>query len=130
MFFFFAIIFQFASFFIKNKVLFSSIYYVVIWAFLPLAILLPVELVLYRILIANTINFYVYVFLLAYAVWLIQRLLKGIFVIFDTRPSVVYLMSSVITITVIAVILFYLQFKDSAIYYIINAVKQYKFISS
>lgn len=130
MFFFFAIIFQFASFFIKNKVLFSSIYYVVIWAFLPLAILLPVELVLYRILIANTINFYVYVFLLAYAVWLIQRLLKGIFVIFDTRPSVVYLMSSVITITVIAVILFYFQFKDSAIYYIINAVKQYKFISS
>lgn len=129
MFFFFSIIFQFASFFIKNRVLFSSIYYVVIWAFLPLAVLLPVELVLYRILIANTINFYIYIFLLLYAVWLIQRLLKGIFVIFDTRPSVVYLMSFAVTVVVIGIILFYFQFKDSAIYYIINAAKQYKFIS-
>ncbi len=128
LFFVFTLIFKFGSFFIRNRVLLSSIYYAVIWAFLPLALLLPVEIVLYKILAVNIVNIFIFIFLIFYALWLIQRLLKGIYVIFDTRAFNVYLISIIVIVIFSIGIMFYFQIKEDTIYYLLNALKQYKFI--
>lgn len=117
-----------ASFFIKTKVLFTNIYYVVIWAFLPMTILLPVKLVLYRVLITESFNLYIYIFLLIYLVWITGRLLKGIYVIFDVSKGSVYFYSTLLILLIFGGILFYFQFSNSTIYYIVNAYKQYQFM--
>ncbi|WKZ68600.1 MAG: glycoside hydrolase family 2 TIM barrel-domain containing protein [Melioribacteraceae bacterium] len=124
----FSLVIKMFSFSLKTKVYFSSIYYTVIWAFLPLSLLLPLELVLYRVLIANVINPYVYIFITLFLLWLGQRLLKGIHVIFDVRSSTVHFYSIILIIVVIGGILLYFQLTNSSLYHIIRAVSEYKFL--
>ncbi len=123
-----AIVTKIASFFIKNRVIFSSIYYVVIWAFLPLTILLPLELVLYRILMADLINWYLYFFIILFGFWLVQRLLKGIYVIFDVRPSPVYFYGFLLAVLILGTVILYFQLSEYTLFYFINAIKQYQFL--
>ncbi len=116
------------SFLLKNKVYFSSIYYSVIWALLPASLLLPLELVLYRVLSADLINLYLYIFVVLYLLWLGQRLLKGIHVIFDVRPFTVHFYGWVVLLFSLGGILLYFQIANSTIYHIIRAVTEYKFL--
>lgn len=116
---------QLMSFFVKNKVLYSSIYYVTIWAFLPLALLLPFLLVLYKILLFNSYNIYLFIILLLYLLWNIQRFLKGIYIVFDTKPFNVYAFSVSFIVLVLFITLGYFQFNNSTIDYMILAIKQY-----
>ncbi|MDZ7766705.1 MAG: hypothetical protein U5K00_20175 [Melioribacteraceae bacterium] len=120
-------LFKVFSFFLKNKVFFSSIYYSVIWALLPLALLLPLELVLYRILIADVINLYVYIFIVIFLLWLIQRMVKGIYVIFDVRSITVHFYSFLFTLLVLGGVLLYFQITNSTFYHITRAIQEYKF---
>lgn len=120
-------LFKVFSFFLKNKVFFSSIYYSVIWALLPLALLLPLELVLYRILIADVINLYVYIFIVLFLIWLAQRMVKGIYVIFDVRAITVHFYSFLFTVFVLGGVLLYFQLTNSTIYHITRAIEEYKF---
>ncbi len=116
------------SFFLKNKVFFSSIFYTTIWSFLPLSLLLPVELVLYRILAADIVNLYLYIVIALYLLWQVQRLFKGIHVIFDIKPSKVNLYGLAVIIIVVVGILLYYQFANSTVYHLIRAVTEYKFL--
>ncbi len=113
-----------ASFFIKTKVSIQNIMFTIIWAMLPLVLLIPVELVLYKILSMNVANIYIYIFLTVFILWILQRVLKGVYVIFDVRPFTVYLYSLLIIFLVLGGIILYYQFSNSAIYFIINAFKQ------
>jgi beta-galactosidase len=114
------------SLFIRNRVFFSSIYYAVVWSFLPLLLLLPVAVVLYKILSANAINTYIYGGLVVFTIWVFYRLMKGIYVIFDVAPSHAYFWSILVIVLVVSGVLVYFQFTDSTVYYLINAYKQYK----
>lgn len=116
------------SFFLKNKVFFSSIFYTTIWSLLPLSLLLPVELVLYRILAADIVNLYLYIVISLYLLWQVQRLFKGIHVIFDIKPSKVHLYGLAVIIIVVGGILLYYQFANSTVYHLIRAVTEYKFL--
>ncbi len=113
------------SFFVKTRVLFSSVYYTTIWAFLPLTLLLPLEAALYKLLQTGTFNKYVYIFLLIYFVWILQRLIKGIYVVFDVRPIYVYLTGIIFLLGITIGIIGYLQYSSLAIDYISIAIKQY-----
>ncbi len=123
-----AFIFKLASQFVRNRVLFVSIYYVVIWAFIPLSILLPVELILYKILIANVANVTVYVVLALFFVWMVQRLLKGIYVIFDVSGTKVYLNVILAVIIILGGIGLVLHFTEYTTYYFYNVLKQFTLI--
>lgn len=125
LFLFHSFIIKAASFFIKTKILFTSVFFTVVWAFLPLALLLPLEIILHRILSAEIANLYIYGFIVLFIFWLIQRMLKGIYVIFDVRAGVVYFYSILLFIFVFGGILLYFQLSQSTIYYIINSIKQY-----
>jgi len=113
------------SFFVRNRVLYASVYFTAIWAFLPLALLLPLEAALYKLLLTYDLNFIIYLFLGLFFVWNIQRFLKGIYVIFDVRPIFVYLFSFVFFIMVAISIVSYLQYSSVALDYIAIAIKQY-----
>jgi len=112
-----------ASFFVKTKVLLSSVYYTVTWSFLPFALILPLNLILYRVLSTNVANIYIYAFLIVFALWLVQRILKGIYVIFDVRAAQVYLYSFIFILFTLGGLLLYYQLSESTFYYIINAYK-------
>ena len=120
-----ALLIKFASFFIKTRVEFASIFYSVIWSFLPLTLLLPVELILYKILGFSGLGIPLTVFFIIYFLWILQRLLKSIYVIFDVSKSMVYMYSLTLLIIIAGSIIIKYQYTHSAIYYISNAIKQY-----
>lgn len=114
-----------ASLFVKNRVLLSSVYYTVTWSFLPMLLMLPVEIALYKILSANEYNLYIYIVVGFFFFWLFQRLVKGIYVIFDIHPFRAYLFSILFIFFSWGFVFLYFQFTESSIYYIINAFKQF-----
>jgi hypothetical protein len=118
-----------ASFSIKTRVETASIFYSIVWAFLPFTLLLPVELILYKILAAYGMNIYALIFLVVFWLWIIQRIIKGIHVIFDVRPFPVYFYSLLAIIVVTGGIILYYQMTSSTLYYITNAIKQYTSMS-
>ncbi len=128
LFFVIALMIKAASFFIKNRVHFLNVYFVVIWAFLPMAILLPLKLILYRILIADIMNLYLYGFLVVYLIWIVQRIIKGVYVIFDTSRTAVYFYSSLLLLVIFGSVLLVFQLTDSSILYIITAIRQFQLI--
>jgi beta-galactosidase len=119
------IIVKAASFFVRNKVFFSSAYFAVIWSFLPLVLLIPVGIILYRVLIADAVNFYIYLCLILFAVWAFYRLMKGIYVIYDINAASVYFYSIIIVLVLISGFLIYFQMKNSVFDYLQLTFNQY-----
>ena len=122
---FIVILIKFASLFVKNRVYLSSIYFSVVWAFLPLVLLIPVGIIIYRALDAEVANTYVYLGLLLFAVWIFYRLMKGIYVIYDINPGRVYFYSIMIVFVFIFGFIFYFDIKNSFIDYLVLTFKQY-----
>jgi beta-galactosidase len=118
----------FTSFFIRIKIYFRDIFFTVVWAVLPLALLLPVKMVLYRILATESFNLYIYIFLGLYFLWLARRIIKGIYVIFDINASKAYLYSFIACIVILGSLFVYFQAYHSTIYYLINVFNQAKLI--
>lgn len=120
-----SLIVKFGSFFLKTKVPLSNIYHTIIWAFLPLSLFLPVELVLYKVLMMDAANSIIAIILFLFFLWLFFRLIKGIYVVFDVRPFFVYLYSSMFVLVLLGGVLIKYQLTHSIVYYLSNAVKQY-----
>lgn len=116
---------KFASFFIKTRVEYLSIVYSIIWASLPLTLLIPVELVLYKVFSLGAYNWIVFAFLVLFIIWVLQRIFKGIYVIFDVSAFKVYSYAFLIILVLAGGILLRYQFTHSTFYYITNAIKQY-----
>ncbi|MCF8261403.1 MAG: hypothetical protein K9J12_11570 [Melioribacteraceae bacterium] len=116
--------------FVKNRVVFASVYSVVTWSFLPFILLLPLLLVLYKVLEANTINYYIYAGIALFIIWLFKRLFKGIYVIFDVNPWQVYLSSIIIFVVVIGGGLLYFELTESTISNILHSIKQYQILQA
>ncbi len=119
------IVIKFASLFVKNRVYLSGIYFSVVWALLPLVLLIPVGIILYRALAAEAVNTYVYLGFVLFAVWIFNRLMKGIYVIFDINPGRVYFYSIVIVLVLISGVVLYYEIKNSFIDYLLLTFKQY-----
>ncbi|MGE5429936.1 MAG: glycoside hydrolase family 2 TIM barrel-domain containing protein [Syntrophomonadaceae bacterium] len=115
-----------ASLFNRNKVFFSSIYFMVVWSFLPLVVLLPLGLFLYKVLNVDVMTFYLFIALVVFTLWIFHRLMKGIYVIFDVRPATVYMYTIGLMLLVSVCVLLYFQLSQSSVYFILNAYKQYK----
>ncbi len=119
---------KFSTVFIKTRVMFSSIYFIIIWAFLPLTLILPLLLLLYKVLLLEIANYFIYAFLLLYLVWMVQRLLKGIYIIFDIPAVKIYFYSIALLILIFGGTLFYYHMTESTVYYIVNSYKQFLLI--
>ncbi|OGU46046.1 MAG: hypothetical protein A2000_05400 [Ignavibacteria bacterium GWB2_36_8] len=119
------LVIKIASLFIKNRVYLSSIYFAVVWAFLPIVLLIPAGIILYRLLEANVANLYVYIAIIIFALWVFYRLMKGIYVIFDVASGNVYLYSIVMVVSILAAAVLYYEFKNSLVDYLLLTFKQY-----
>ncbi|MCX6151465.1 MAG: hypothetical protein NTX22_13120 [Ignavibacteriales bacterium] len=114
-----------ASFFVRNQVFFSSVYFTVTWSFLPLLLLLPLGLILYKVLNAEFVTVYLLIALVVFTVWIYYRLMKGIYVIFDVSSGTVYFYSIIFIVVTIVGVLLYFQISNSTVYYLLNSFKQY-----
>jgi beta-galactosidase len=123
-----ALLVKITSFFVRSKVYIVSVYFTVIWALLPVVLLIPVGIVLYRVLLAGTINLYIYLSLVVVIIWILYRLMKGIYVLFDTNPGTVYFYCSLFLLAVIGVALFYFELKSSTIQYLLFTFSQFNIL--
>ncbi len=117
-----------AAFFVKTKVYISSTFFTVVWALLPIVLLIPAGIVLYRLLNADIANTYIFISLLLINLWLLYRLIKGIYVIYDVNPSPVYFYSAVFILAVFTVIIIYYEVTSSVIENILLTLKQFNII--
>ena len=113
------------SFFVRTKVYLSSVFFTVVWALLPVVLLIPVGIVLYRLLNAGVGNIYVYIFLAAFVIWLLYRLLKGISVIFDVNAGGVYFYGLMSILILKIIFLLYYEVNNSVFQYLKLALKQF-----
>lgn len=120
-----ALVIKISSFFVKTRVFIISVYFTFIWALLPVVLLIPVGIILYRVLLAGAINSYVYLGLGVIQLWILYRLMKGIHVLFDSKPSTVYFYSIVFILALIGSVLFYYELKHSTIQYLFFTLKQF-----
>ncbi len=113
-----AILIKAASFFVRTKVYISSIYYTTIWSLLPMVLLIPVGIILYRMLSAEVANTYIYAGLILFLLWSFYRLIKGIYVIFDVNPGTVYFYSILLVLLIAGGFILYYQVTNSVIDYL------------
>lgn len=117
-----------ASMFVKTKVYLSSALFAIIWAFLPLVLLIPVGIILYRLLTADVANLYVFVILSVFTFWLIYRFMKGIYVIYDVSAGPVYFYSILLFLFLFGGFLLYFQVNNSVFQYLMLTLKQFNII--
>ncbi len=121
-------IIKISSMFIKTKVDFSSIYFSVIWSFFPFVLILPVDLILYKILMMNEFNIYILAFTILMILWILQRIFKGISVLFEVNPVRVFFYGISIIIITVGITILYFHLTNSTIYFIKNSIEQYSLI--
>jgi len=122
------IIVKAASFFVRNRVFLSSAYFAVIWSFLPIVLLIPVGIVLFRLFNADVANMYIYIGLILFMLWVFYRLMKGIYVIYDVNSGSVYFYSLLILLVLFGGTLLFYQIKNSAFDYIQFTLKQFNIL--
>jgi len=116
------------SFFVRNRVYLSSAYFTVIWSFLPLVLLIPLGIILYRVLSVDVANIYVFLALVLFTIWIFYRLMKGIYVIFDVNAGSVYFYSLLLLAFVVSCILFYYEMSNSVLVYLQVTLKLFNLI--
>lgn len=113
------------SFFVRTKVYLSSVFFTIVWSLLPVVLLIPLGIVLYRLLNTGAGNIYIYIFLILFSLWMLYRLLKGVSVIFDVNAGSIYFYG-LLTIALIKLIIFiYFEVNNSVFQYLKLALKQF-----
>ena len=120
------IIIKSAAFFVRNRVYVSNVFFVIVWALLPIVLFIPLGIILYRVLNTELINTYIFIFLLLLKLWLIFRLIKGIYVIYDVNPGSVYFYSFLFLLIIFSGFLLYFEVNNSIIDNISLVLKQFK----
>lgn len=114
------------AFFVRNRVYISSVFFIIVWSLLPLVLFIPLGIILYRVFNLEMINLYIYIFLILLKFWLVLRLIKGIYVIYDVIPGPVYFYSFLFITLVLSGFLMYFELNNSLIDNITLLLKQFK----
>jgi len=123
-----SLLIKIGSFFVMNKVYLSNAYYTTVWSFLPIILSIPLAIVLYRLLDADILTIYLYIALFIFGFWVIYRLLKGVYVIYDVIPMQVYVSAILIVSLVIIIMVVVLQWNNLGMTYIIQTIKEFRTI--
>lgn len=110
-----ALILKFASLFVRSKIFVSDTFKMVIWAGAPLIAFLPVAIFANRIFPISPILGYIFnaTFAVILIFWLL-RLIKSIWIVFDVKPSKVYLIS---ILTIFFIVFFYFSYLEYKTYF-------------
>jgi beta-galactosidase len=120
-----ALLIRVGSLFVRTRIYLSSIYFTIVWAFLPMVFLIPLGIVLYRVLVADILNVYVFLSLFVLSVWVLYRLLKGVYVIYDSSSGGIYFYGILFIMFIASGILLYFEINNYTIQYLFFTLKQY-----
>jgi hypothetical protein len=87
----FSLLLRIAAFFFKKQILLFDTYSVSMWAVLPVIMLAPFGLILYRLLEIPFLEILAIVIVGVFHIWVLTRLLKGSAIVLDVRPLFFYL---------------------------------------
>ncbi len=113
-----AVLVKFFSLFIRSRVLFLHAYEVVIWSMLPFTFFIPLGMILYRILETPSYVYPILILIAITIVWITQRLLKGIAVVYEMFPSRVYFFGTILLIFSLIAVYGYYDYTQSASAYL------------
>ncbi len=122
-----AFLVKFFSVFNRTRVLFANIFYTITWAIMPVTLLLALELLYLKILYMNQFNLLIYLFTAFYMLWLLMRMLKGFYVIFEVRPSTVYIFALGVIIFFAGGFFLYYQITADVFVYLKDALAEIKY---
>ncbi|PLX23737.1 MAG: hypothetical protein C0600_14215 [Ignavibacteria bacterium] len=88
---FFALSLRVLSLIVRRKVFMFDAYSVSMWSALPMIILAPFGMVLYRIMDPVLLEILIILVLVIFHIWIVSRMLKGSAIVFDIRPLFAYL---------------------------------------
>lgn len=109
------------SLFVMNKVFLSHTYYISVWSFIPVLLLIPVSVILFQVLSKSDADMYIYISMAVYAFWILMRIFKGVYVIYDASPAKVYGYGILFILLNVVVIFAYLHYSESTLYFIMQA---------
>lgn len=87
----FALLLRLAGMLSRGKVLMFDAYSVAMWSVLPMIMLSPIGMVLYRVMDLAAIEVLAVVLYVLFHIWIVSRLLKGTAIVFDVRPLFFYI---------------------------------------
>lgn len=77
--------------FVRNRIFFNDAYTIAVWGALPVLLLIPVAMILYRILEWHDASAMILtIVLIGVFLWMLYRILRGTSVVYDIRPTKVY----------------------------------------
>jgi hypothetical protein len=84
-------ILRLVAFVARRKVLLFDAYSVTMWSVLPMIVISPLGMVLYRMMNVPVLEVLAVLVYVVFHIWIISRLLKGTAIVFDVRPVFFYL---------------------------------------
>lgn len=87
----YTLLLRLVSFLFKKKLLLFDTYSVAMWSVLPMALLAPFGMVLYRLMELPVFETLALVTIVGFHIWVFSRILKGTAIVLDIRPVFFYL---------------------------------------
>jgi hypothetical protein len=76
--------------FVRNRIFFSDAYIISVWGALPVLLLIPIAMIIYRLLEVPGAGAIAFLVMVLVMIWMLYRVLRGTSVIYDVRPLKVY----------------------------------------
>jgi hypothetical protein len=105
------------SLLVHTKVYFFHVYSIAMWSALPVVLLIPVGMVMYRVMESGPYVVPIIVLIGAIAVWVLIRLLKSISIIYDVASLRVYTGGALVLLLFLGIALIYYNYTQSTIAY-------------
>ena len=75
---------------VRSRITVHDTFTIVVWSGLPYLIMLPIGIALYQALSTNALSIAVPVTMAIVSIWVLFRMLRATSVVFDVRPSIIY----------------------------------------
>ncbi len=109
---------QFFSMFVAVRVFLSHSYSVVVWSFIPVIFLIPIDMVLYRVIGSLGSGFMIVGFGLLIILISLVRLIKGISIIYEVSQLRVSIFSLVLVLILLTALLIFYDYRFSTFAYL------------
>lgn len=113
-----AALIRIAAMFVRGRLFFSDAFTITVWAVLPLVLLLPLSMVMYKIFTLTDSMTLMVMLLVGMTLWCGYRLMRATSVVFDIRALWVYLVGIVVFIFSVGGMLFVYNYQTSVISYV------------
>lgn len=115
---FLALIVKFFSLFIRVKVYLYHAFSITIWSLVPMIILIPLSMILFRIMESPVYILPAIGLILLVKIWSLYRLFKGISIIYDVNPGKIYGIGIILILVISGIIYGYFDYSHSTSIYL------------